>query len=480
MAIIKSVEVKGFKSHLESKFEYAPGLTVVTGPSDTGKSAGVMQPIKWVAFGEPAGEDFLFTIRDEETPEIIRQAEQAEVIITTDVAVVKKVRRKGKTAWYINDMENPISEKADVPDEVKAILGLEIQTYGEFETSLNFAYQLEAPFIISETPSVGAKVLGKLAGTEVVDKAIGTIGKKVYKARDDRANAQKAIDRTNVELIEYLQLDDLNKTVADAEALILVIDRDADTAAHIRQLYQRYEVVGEHLGEIQEKLKLLIAIPELKTLISDIDVDMQAADVLYPAFIKYNDLEDQISKVRFRIKQLEDLPAISDIIEEITTAYKAHTDVFRLISEYSGIESRIQGKMAALDSLIGIKAASELLAETDLDYERGNNISRLRYAWTCQSEYITAAEKSLEACKQIPEAVALLAQVDEDYKRLDILRTIYADFQKKEQSVNTATCDVGLKASEFKAAEEELAALWVETGGSCPLCGQELSASHLH
>lgn len=56
-------------------------------------------------------------------------------------------------------------EKAEIPPEIKETLGLVKQQYGDFETCLNFAFQLDAPFMLSESASVGAKVLGKLAGS---------------------------------------------------------------------------------------------------------------------------------------------------------------------------------------------------------------------------------------------------------------------------------------------------------------------------
>ena len=479
---IKSVVVRGFKSHMDSTFEYAPGLTVVTGPSDTGKSAGVIQPIKWVTFGEPSGEDFLFTIRDEETQEIVRQAEFGEVIITTDDGmVIKKHRRKGKTTWYLNDMEKPLSEKAETPDEVKLVLGMKQHKYGEdFETSLNFAYQLETPFILSETPSVGAKVLGKLAGTEIVDKAIGAIGKKVYKARDDKASAQKSIDRTNVELVEYLLLDDLITSVAAVEALIAEVEQYAAKATAIRQLQGRYSLVDDGLAACSIKLKRLEVVPTLTELMAAIDKDLLIADVMYPLYVKYFGLDEQISQSNRKLRKLEVLPDILKLIEELTTAYMDHTAIFSLRDECYSLQTRIKGKDDTLASMAGMLVASELIVRTEEEYKILDALYDLEYRYRTVSLSVLSKQDRLVQFEHLPESEKLLAEVGKDYERLEVIKVIYTDFQNKDEAASNASRNLEKAIMERINADEELQEAWEESGGKCPLCGQAVYGEHIH
>lgn len=173
---IQEVTIEGYQSHTNSTFRLSPGLTVITGPSDAGKTA-IIRALRWFAFNEPTGEAFLHTIRNPDGS-VKEAVDQVKVSVTFDNGItITKTRRKGKTT-YTHSAFPTAWEKAEIPPEIKETLGLVKQQYGDFETCLNFAFQLDAPFMLSESASVGAKVLGKLAGTEIVDKSISEVNKK--------------------------------------------------------------------------------------------------------------------------------------------------------------------------------------------------------------------------------------------------------------------------------------------------------------
>lgn len=146
-----------YQMHVKSKVILGPGLNVIVGASGAGKTS-IIRAVRWVGFGEPSGDAFVH-----------EDVKYAEVTITmSDGRWVRKSRKNDKTRYEIAGYEEPF-DKAEVPAEVTQILNLVKTAFGDFETSLNFAYQLDPPFILSEPPSTGAKVLGKLSGTEVVD-----------------------------------------------------------------------------------------------------------------------------------------------------------------------------------------------------------------------------------------------------------------------------------------------------------------------
>ena len=206
---IQEVTIEGYQSHTNSTFRLSPGLTVITGPSDAGKTA-IIRALRWFAFNEPTGEAFLHTIRNPDGS-VKEAVDQVKVSVTFDNGItITKTRRKGKTT-YTHSAFPTAWEKAEIPPEIKETLGLVKQQYGDFETCLNFAFQLDAPFMLSESASVGAKVLGKLAGTEIVDKSISEVNKKTHQTRSDISYADKQIGEIDVSLTEVLQAGKLMK-----------------------------------------------------------------------------------------------------------------------------------------------------------------------------------------------------------------------------------------------------------------------------
>ena len=221
---IQEVTIEGYQSHTNSTFCLSPGLTVITGPSDAGKTA-IIRALRWFAFNEPTGEAFLHTIRNPDGS-VKEAVDQVKVSVTFDNGItITKTRRKGKTT-YTHSAFPTAWEKAEIPPEIKETLGLVKQQYGDFETCLNFAFQLDAPFMLSESASVGAKVLGKLAGTEIVDKSISEVNKKTHQTRNDISYADKQIGEIDVSLTEYFDLDRFDAELKVAEAAFTKLKED--------------------------------------------------------------------------------------------------------------------------------------------------------------------------------------------------------------------------------------------------------------
>lgn len=92
---IQEVTIEGYQSHTNSTFRLSPGLTVITGPSDAGKTA-IIRALRWFAFNEPTGEAFLHTIRNPDGS-VKEAVDQVKVSVTFDNGItITKTRRKGK------------------------------------------------------------------------------------------------------------------------------------------------------------------------------------------------------------------------------------------------------------------------------------------------------------------------------------------------------------------------------------------------
>ena len=93
--VIRGIKLVGFQSHVDTSINLTEGLNVITGPSDSGKTA-VIRAVRWVALNEPQGDAV-----------VNQSVGYAQVTIITDTGVVTKVRNKGKVRYEINiDGEN--------------------------------------------------------------------------------------------------------------------------------------------------------------------------------------------------------------------------------------------------------------------------------------------------------------------------------------------------------------------------------------
>lgn len=524
MAKIQYIKAWGLWSHWETVTEYAPGLTVVTGPNDGGKST-IIRIIKWVFLGEPSGEEFLFTKRNE-SGEVIKAADEGKAEIGLDnEIVITKTRRKGKTTYSISTISEPF-EKAEVPDEIKDALGIKIYNYGDFKTYLNFSFQHDAPFLLSEAPSVGAKVLGKLAGTEVVDLAISDITKRAHKTRTEKIEAEKQITKLNGDLLDYLDLEDKQKAVEACEMLLGEVEANSLTVESLKTLAQNLQRAAGLIKKHEADLEDLKEVDKLKN-------DLNALEKAQLKYSLLNELYGQLIKhesvaltLTDQLALYKDIGAAASILGELENSFKRYTDMNSLTTFFKNYTQIINTSNILLEKLVGVDNAVAILENMTVvngKLERlTENYSRLKYLDRTIDIHTTALEplkklddvqeplKALEekaerrntlgtiqtkllaydyAVDKLEEAVnsfSMLGKASKDLKdleslnkRIDALRAINKSYTENTFYHNRLKGELLQADMEYKAAESELQQAWEEAGGVCPLCDQPV-LTHSH
>lgn len=478
MVSITNVKAWGLWSHYESTFDFSPGLTVITGPNGSGKS-GLISIMRWVFLGEPSGEDFIFTLRDEKTQEVIKQSEEGKAEVTlSNGLVITKTRRKGKTTYKLNTVEEPY-EKAEVPQEVKDALGIGVTKFGDWETVLNFAFQLEAPFLISESPSVGAKVLGKLAGTEVVDLAIGDIAKKTYKARDDLKIADKDIATANGSLLEYNDLDDLKAQLDACDFLIAELDNTASKRDAYSQMAVTYENSQGTIDQLKLELKPLETVEEAAQRLGE--VESQYAKCAY-----YTDLTQNYGGLSRTIDQLTaDLLAyggVPEACEALTIVELASIrvgDYVALSEQYAQLSGTIVSLSVDLDAYKNLDVAAGNMEIIERSLATVERLVELEGSHRMGSVTIATLTEQLKKLETIAEATLQLASIEQVGDKLDKLQLLQREYNLRNVLANQAATDLTAAEEDHKNADAELTAAWEAAGGICPLCDQPV-ATHSH
>jgi exonuclease SbcC len=299
MANITHLRLEGFQSHVNTNMELGPGLNVITGPSDSGKTA-IIRAVRWIAFNEPTGEAFIHPAVGEAT-----------VTLTLDTGVtISKHRCRGRTTYILAEpnREPQTYEKAEVPEEVTAALGISEYKFGDFSAVLNIAYQLEAPFLISEPASAGAKVLGKLAGTEAVDLAIKSAASQYRTANADRQQAIKERDQLNVELLEYLHLDDLKTFQESAEKLFQMTVRLNFRRDKLITLQSDYTRATEDVERATRHVGRLAQVPALIERSTEIEIFHRIFEKLQELRRQWQQAQGQLQQAERTLEKLARIP----------------------------------------------------------------------------------------------------------------------------------------------------------------------------
>jgi len=471
MAIgITAVRIRGFRSHVDTYVKLTPiGLNVITGKNDSGKTA-LLQAIRWVALGEPEGEEFLFTKRDE-AGEIIDQAEEAYVMLelSTGVTVEKTRRRKGKTKYKLSTIPEPF-EQAAVPDEVKAALGIRTKYFGDYQTDLNFAYQLAAPFLVSETPSAGAKVLGTLAGTEAVDLAIKGTSKDQYAARTARQQADKDAQQREKDLQQYVDLEQLKEAYGACEYLLSEAETATLRGEKLSTLYIKlYELQGA-VSDAEKELDRLADVPELAKDMEDIGKAQQRYERLLDLYERKGDQSigqwvDQLEKyaaLPLTIAYLEDAEGNQVKLDTLARLSFLGTEYTQDVEQAAEILEKTIDLDIRVDDLRTIEALTDK-ADKLWNIENLYKIRRLRV------DQIAASQKLLT---HVPEAALQLQEAIKLQDKLTRLYEVSSRHTLKATTLKRATASEITASGDAERYQKELAAAWDAAGGSCPLCDQ--------
>ena len=142
---MKRIELKNFQCHKSLVLDLEPGVNVLVGPSDSGKSS-VYRALYWVAFNRPGGSAFL-------------RHGAKEVSVKVD----EIERKKGKANTYSLNGKVQKAVGAKVPENVSEALNL---------APINFQSQHDSPFLLSETAGEVGRELNRMVDLEVIDRTL--------------------------------------------------------------------------------------------------------------------------------------------------------------------------------------------------------------------------------------------------------------------------------------------------------------------
>lgn len=184
MVLIQELRLLNFQKHRQLKLLFAPGLNVLVGPTDAGKSAA-FRAIKWVAQHEAA------------TGFITHGEKVMKVGIRTDEGALIRFKDSKKYGYKLGEEEFLACAK-DQPADVSKFL--RIHPY-------NFQSQHEPHFLLNLTPGQVAKEINRIVALEDIDKANTFLKTKSVRLGTLIQGSQDKIALYETRLAEFSDLD---------------------------------------------------------------------------------------------------------------------------------------------------------------------------------------------------------------------------------------------------------------------------------
>jgi DNA repair exonuclease SbcCD ATPase subunit len=229
-SVIRRITLESFMAHRRTVLEPAPGLTVLAGPNNCGKSAVV--------------EALRVLCRNGRGDFMVRHGESScRVVVETDDGHVLEWRRKGPTVSYRLDGEDVHRLRGGVPEKLHELLRLPLVGEGDDACEIHLAEQKSPIFLLDEPGSRAATFFASSSDAAHLLEMQRRHRRKVAASRFEDAHLAKReadLDRRLESLEPLAPLDErLTETEATHAALLAATERAERLGREIRALDRR-------------------------------------------------------------------------------------------------------------------------------------------------------------------------------------------------------------------------------------------------
>ena len=359
--MIKKILLKNFLAHAETEIELGPGMTVLTGPNNSGKSS-VVEALRCIATN-PLPKHF-----------IRHGAKKARVELEMDDGVRVAWIRKKATAWY--EVLRPGEDEWEVyakfgrntPEDILNILRLnQVPLEGGKSLDVHIGNQRNPIFLLDQPSSVAAQFFASSSEASHLLAMQTELKNRVRAAKREKKFQQQKMDEIRAELDGLQTLPDVTLELEIAREIkdrMDVLDKDIPAVEGLLQRKDELEkhkislgARGKELAELQEAPQLFPSVPLERVVSGMQDLRIQKQDLkvrseslgglqgppeLFPVqhleaeLARHNQLFIAEEKQKERRKvleplesppQLEDLSALSATIHNLTRSHALRDNV---------------------------------------------------------------------------------------------------------------------------------------------------------
>ena len=235
--MIRQIAIENFQSHKKTILKLDPGVNVIVGPSDKGKSAAI-RAVLWVIENRPLGTAFVSDWAKEKKKKKIELTDTCEVQIELDDGrLIGRVRSNEENKYYIDDVDLD-APKTSIPDEISLALNI---------GDVNIGRQMDAPFLISSSSGEAARFLNQVIHMEIIDETMKF-------AEQHRRKVQTQIEQITIEIKEISEYISTYDWIEDAEPLVeiytVIVNKKIDIKSQITELENQIDDYTEKKAKI--------------------------------------------------------------------------------------------------------------------------------------------------------------------------------------------------------------------------------------
>jgi exonuclease SbcC len=297
--MIKSIELKNFQSHKNTKLDFHPGVNVIVGSSRSGKTA-ILRALNWNRYNKPAGLAFnSYWNRDKKKQPIDAFSSTVEF---EDVSIDRN--RSSEFNGYIGGDKRYEALGQGIPEDVETLWNM---------SEVNIQKQFDTPFLISESAAEVARFFNKTIHLDKIDVVLSNAESKRRKLNSSILENTKMKESLELEISKMEWIDDVELMIAVAEAKQERILFKNDTIQMITDALEVIDAEHKKLRSIPRNLdKVLKDMADAEALDAKIEIKIDVEANLN-AFLKT--IENQKQTMLGNIAHVRAV-IVSDMMDE--------------------------------------------------------------------------------------------------------------------------------------------------------------------
>lgn len=418
---ISKIEAKNFQSHKNLDIDLSPGLNVIKGESNSGKSS-IFRLINWVQMGEPKGADMISS-----------WAKDVWGKITYNNGYSIERQRTKKDSGFVNIYDATgalVSTFKGVKDNPIDIINIHqmppIWLTKDDKRNITASNQLETSFLVTESAGLRASSIGRLTGLENVDATIRVLNADTKSLNKEINIHEETIKREASKLSMFNNLPMLQSRINEMQMAIDMLRAVEKEMNDIISMQTSLDVISVDINRLEQRIKLGKTLPDIK--------DIEQAQLL---------------------------------AEQIELLKNIKTDNMFTKQEIINTQSRIQ-RRSLLSGVNDKLVAAELVIQTITDLK--NIKIELQYS----EESIIIIKANIESNKLIPQVEPLMNQAEQLYHDIQTYLDISYDYFKTCSDAHNTNNNIKVTQRVLERINTEMDHL-IESGECmCPMCGQPI------
>ena len=282
--MLERLRIKNFQSHEDTTLDFVPGINVIAGKSQSGKTA-ILRAFRLLVKNRPLGLRYLSHFAKDGI---------VEVLCSPFSSAMVKLRKSKSGGQYFLDKREFKKFGSSVPDEIEKVLNI---------GDLNIQGQLDPPFLATDSPGEVARIINRVTKLEDVDVYVSKVTKRINLANKEVVVLERHLFTAEEELKLFADIGDLNglmielkeneqvlgKAYHDRQVLDTTLISIEDKATEVNTL-KEFLVAEPYIGRAE---KLEVEIVRLVGVVNQIENLLETGGIIAKYRVEYGKMKDE-------------------------------------------------------------------------------------------------------------------------------------------------------------------------------------------